>query len=138
MIEILLPEEPAIHGEMLPIVLRWSELFDPAAIEVKLSWHFQCPGAKRHAVVAAEEFAWPGREGEERLAWRLPLGPVSFAGLKSTLSYELEVRMKPGKVKEIRKIRTAAPGCPGPFLLEKAEPPVIRLPALNRFMLKQG
>ena len=85
-----------LPGETVAGRAVWTLVDPPETVDLRLFWYTSGKGTEDVEIVGEVDRDHPGRQGELRFEFRLPLGPYSFSGSLITLQWALELVVQPG------------------------------------------
>src|SRR4030095_12468028 len=80
-----------LPGEELAGEVLWKGDEDPGPVELRLFWHTEGKGTRDVEVIETLSFSVPGRQDRRDFRFRLPHSPYSFAGMRVSVIWALEL-----------------------------------------------
>jgi hypothetical protein len=103
-LNLQLPGDGFVPGEILIGELTWDFDRDDAGIEIHLIWRTSGKGTTDTKKLTVHRIERAGCSGKQTFSFPLPLGPCSFSGRLITVSWTIEAQMTGADTKYTRDI----------------------------------
>ena len=97
-------------GDVVAGTIRWQLNNQVKQVELRLLWYTQGKGDEDVGLIDTVSFDQPGLSDQRAFRFTLPNGPYSFSGSLISLTWALELSIRPGDTCERKEITVAPAG----------------------------